>query len=416
MLGVTKLLCGTASISNLLEKGRETAKLPAKLLQFSSDKRPVIVWNVTNRCNLHCLHCYSSSSDSIPPDELSTEEGLRLIDDLADYKVPVIIFSGGDPLMRGDLFELAGHAFKKGIRCALSTNGLFIDKDTAKKIKDTGFSYVGVSLDGVGELNDRFRGMKGAFEKGFSGLKNCQAEGITVGLRFNINKKTVHQLGSIFDLIEKEGIDRGYISHLVYSGRGSRLRNEDLSHEETRDAVDYIFKRVKDFCIKGYKKEILIGNNDADGVYLYLKVKEEDPFQAEKVCELLTMRGGNSSGVALGNIDSRGNVHADQFWQHYSFGNIKDRSFGEIWEDRSDPVMAGLKDKRSMVKGRCGACKFLGICGGNYRVRAEAVYGDIWAPDPACYLTDDEIGVSPRFGIRTVHKASLKVETGVHLC
>ncbi len=393
MLGVTKLLCSTNSISTTLKEGRETSTLPSRLLQFSSDKRPVVVWNITNRCNLHCLHCYSSSSDNVSPDELTTEEGLRLIDDLSDYRVPVIIFSGGDPIMRADLFTLAAHAFKKGIRCALSTNGLFIEGDTAKKIKDTGFSYVGVSLDGIGETNDRFRGMKGAFEKGLSGLKNCQAEGITVGLRFNLNKRTMEHLVPLLDLIEIEGIDRGYISHLVYSGRGSKLRNEDLSHEEARRAVDYIFKRAEEFYAKGLNKEIVIGNNDADGVYLYLRVLERDPVKARKVYELLALRGGNSSGIALGNIDSRGNVHADQFWHHYSFGNVKQRNFGEIWEDRSDPVMAGLKNRKPILKGRCGKCRFVDICGGNYRVRAEAVYGDIWAPDPACYLTDEEIGL-----------------------
>lgn len=405
MLGVTKLLCSTASVSDSLENGRESSRLPARLLQFSSDKRPVIVWNITNRCNLHCLHCYSSSADKTLPNELSTEEGLRLIDDLADYKVPVIIFSGGDPLMREDLFVLASHAYKKGIRCALSTNGLLVEKETAKKIKDTGFSYVGVSLDGIGEINDRFRGMKGAFEKGLSGIRRCQEEGLTVGLRCNVNKRTKDYIPDIFDLIEKEGIDRGYISHLVYSGRGSKLRSEDLDHDETRGIVDYIFSRTEEFYRKGLKKEIIIGNNDADGVYLYLKVKKRDHAQARKVYELLALRGGNSSGVALGNIDSLGNVHADQFWYHYSFGNVRKRNFGEIWEDTSDPIMAGLKNRKEMLKGRCAECSFLDICGGNYRVRAESVYGDVWAPDPACYLSDEEIGISSQFGI---------VETGLH--
>jgi len=394
MLGVTKLLCSTNSVSTALKKGRETSTLPSRLLQFSSDKRPVVVWNITNRCNLHCLHCYSSSSDSAPSGELSTEEGKRLIDSLRDYRVPVIIFSGGDPLMRDDIFTLAAHAFRNGIRCALSTNGLFIEMDTAKNIRDAGFSYVGVSLDGMGETNDRFRGMSGAFEKGLSGLRNCRDEGIVVGLRFNLNRRTLPHLSALFDIIELEGIDRGYISHLVYSGRGNKLRGEDLSHEETRRAVDYIFLRTEEFYGRGYNKEIVIGNNDADGVYLYLKTLEKDPVKAKKVYDLLVLRGGNSSGTALGNIDSLGYVHADQFWRSYSFGNVKDRAFSEIWTDKSDPVMEGLKNRRAVLKGRCRECAFLEICGGNYRVRAEAVNGDIWAPDPACYLTDKEIGLA----------------------
>ena len=123
-------------------------------------------------------------------------------------------------------------------------------------------------------------------------------------------------------------------------------------------------------------------------------MQREQPERAAEVYRFLKLNGGNNSGVGIGDIDYEGNVHPDQFWQHYSFGNVRQRSFGEIWEDTSDPVMRGLKNRRAMIKGRCARCQYLELCGGNFRVRAEAVYGDIWAQDPACYLTDKEIGIA----------------------
>jgi radical SAM protein with 4Fe4S-binding SPASM domain len=342
---------------------------------------------------LKCIHCYSDSHSKDYSGELTTREAKCVIDDLSGFKVPVIIFSGGDPLLREDIFELAKYAGTKGIRCALSTNGILIDKDTAKAIKDADFAYVGVSIDGIGEFNDRFRGIIGAYNMAVEGIRNCRDIGIKTGLRFTLNKRTLCQLPSIFELAENEDIPRIYISHLVYSGRGRKITKDDLSHEETRRALDFIFEKTIEFHKKGLEKDVLTGNNDADGVYLYFKIKKENSGRAEKVYKLLQMRGGNSSGAAIGCIDNLGNVHADQFWSHYSFGNVKERPFSEIWTDTSNPIMHGLKNKKEFVAGRCSECAFFDICGGNYRVRAEAVYGNIWAEDPACYLTDEEIGV-----------------------
>lgn len=398
MLGVTKLLCETEETAERLDPirgGRHDISLSnPRLLQFVPEKHPVIVWNITKRCNLRCDHCYSNSLDRSYPNELTTEEALSVIDDLADFKVPVIIFSGGEPLMREDIFDLALYARKKGIRPTLSSNGVLIDKEIANRIKETGFAYVGVSLDGIGDINDRMRGVTGAYQRSLTGLRNLRDEGVSTGLRLTLSQRTLSELPAIFDLAEVEEIPRIYISHLVYSGRGKGISTEDLSHGKTRKAIDFIFQRAIDFHKRGIKKDILTGNNDADGVYLYLTVSGEYPAKGEAIYRLLKMRGGNSSGVAVGCIDNLGEVHADQFWNHYSFGNVRKRPFSEIWRDTDDSVMRGLKDKMSRVKGRCKACKYLEICGGNYRVRAEFVYRDMWAEDPACYLTDEEIGVS----------------------
>jgi radical SAM protein with 4Fe4S-binding SPASM domain len=293
--------------------------------------------------------------------------------------------------MRPDLVELARYAVGKGMRAVISTNGTLITKDKARELMDVGLSYVGVSLDGMEPVNDRFRGKKGAFRDALTGIKNCQEVGLKVGLRFTINRMNVDEIPRIFDLLEAQHIPRVCFYHLVYAGRGSELVEEDLGHSETRKVVDLIIDRTKDLHDRGIPTEVLTVDNHADGPYLYLRMLREKNPRAEEVLKLLKMNEGNSSGRGIGCISWDGSVHADQFWRHYTFGNVLERPFSEIWSDLSKPLMAKLKDKKNYMKGRCAICKWLDICAGNFRVRAEAVTGDIWATDPACYLTDEEI-------------------------
>ncbi len=391
MIGISKLYCGAVEPSDALRYGRHSSTLPSHLLQFSIDKKPVVVWNVTRRCNLKCVHCYAHAKDISFENELSTEDGKKLLDDLSGFKVPVVLFSGGEPLVRKDLPELAEYAVKKGMRAVISTNGTMITPNMARILKEIGLSYVGISLDGMEQINDRFRGVKGAFKAAVNGIRNCQDAGIKVGLRFTINKFNVDEIPSIFDLLEEMDIPRVCFYHLVYAGRGSNLVKDDLSHAETRKILDLIMDRTKNFHDQGKAKEVLTVDNHADGPYLYLRLLREDPEQAKKVLELLKMNEGNNSGRGIGCVSWDGEVYADQFWRHYSFGNIRKRPFSEIWTDVSEPLLGKLKEKKLYVKDRCARCNWLDICGGNFRVRAEAFYGDVWAPDPACYLTDEEI-------------------------
>ena len=391
MIGISKLYCGTVEPSDALRYGRMSSSLPSHLLQFSADKRPVVVWNVTRRCNLKCVHCYAQAKDRNFSNELSTREGKVLIDDLAGFGAPVILFSGGEPLVRKDLPELAEYAVQKGMRAVISTNGTLITAAIARTLKDIGLSYVGISLDGMAAINDKFRGVDGAFKMAMRGIENCQDAGIKVGLRFTMNKANVEEIAGIFDLLEKQEIPRVCFYHLVYAGRGSKLVNDDLSHEETRAAVDLIIDRTRDLHERGLPKEVLTVDNHADGPYLYLRLLRENPERAKEVLDLLQMNEGNNSGRGIGCVSWDGEVYADQFWRHTSFGNIKERPFSEIWTDTSHPLMKKLKEKKKHVTGRCASCRWLDICGGNFRVRAEAVTGDVWAPDPACYLTDAEI-------------------------
>lgn len=394
MIGISKLYCGTVEPSDALRYGRHSGNLPSHLLQFSEDKKPVVVWNMTRRCNLKCIHCYAQAKNQTFENELTTEEGKALIDDLSSYGSPVMLFSGGEPLMRPDLPELAAYAVEKGMRAVISTNGTLITKEIAKTLKEIGLSYVGISLDGMEEIHDRFRAVRGCFKDALDGIRNTQEAGIKVGLRFTINRHNVSEIPAVFDLMEEMDIPRVCFYHLVYSGRGSNLVKDDLSHEETRKAVDLIIDRTRDLHDRGLPKEVLTVDNHADGPYLYLRMQKEDPERATEVLELLQMNEGNNSGRGIGCVSWDGEVYADQFWRHHSFGNVRQRPFSEIWSRPEDPLLQQLKDKKAYVTGRCATCRWLDICGGNFRVRAEAFHGDVWAPDPACYLTDEEISES----------------------
>jgi radical SAM protein with 4Fe4S-binding SPASM domain len=401
MINVTRLYCGVATGSDSLRYGEKGAA-PAhgttigRTPVSAAERRPVTVWSATRTCNLSCVHCYSDSYNKKYEGELSTAEAKVMIDDLAKFQVPALLLSGGEPLIRKDIFDLANYASDNGVRCTLSTNGTLITKDVAKRIQDARLTYVGISLDGIGEVNDKFRGQEGAFKKAMQGFRNCVEIDQRVGLRLTLTRRNTSDLPAIFDFIEEEGINRACFYHLVYSGRGSEMLRDDLRPEEARGAMDIILERTADFHRRGLDKDILTVDNHCDGIYTYLKLKETDPARAEEVLKLINWNGGgnNSSGVGIGNIDFVGDVHPDQFWTHYSFGNVRERPFSEIWTDTSDPLMAGLKNRKPLLKGRCGACKWKDACGGSFRMRAEVVYGDPWAQDPACYLTDEEIGIA----------------------
>ncbi|MFM9413416.1 radical SAM protein [Peptococcus simiae] len=387
MLSLTKLLTGDAYFGDSL---RYTEKSRNQMHGVSEGRGPVVAWNYTRTCNLKCKHCYAHAEAKQYEGELTTEEAKAFIDDLADFKVPVILFSGGEPLVRKDFFDLAAYAREKGIRATLSTNGTLITPEVAQKIKDHGIGYVGISIDGLRETNDTFRGVEGAFDAAMAGIRNCRAVNQRVGLRFTISRSTMDDVDAVLDMLENEDIDRICFYHLVYSGRGETLVTDDLTHEETRAIVDKICDRVVEWDERGLKKEVLLVDNHADGPYMYLKYKDKDPARAAKIWQLLSMNGGNRSGIAFGEVDHLGHVHPDQFTQHHDLGSVKDRPFKEIWTDMSNPILAGLKDRKPLLDEKCQACNWLPICNGNFRARGEAVTGDFWGFDPACYLTDEE--------------------------
>lgn len=397
MINISKLYCGQVTPGDWIRYGKTGSGERAGdvVPKQASERRPIVVWNITRACNLKCVHCYNDSGALKADDELSTQEAKEVLRDLADFGVPSVLFSGGEPLMRQDLFELIEYAGGLGLRTVISTNGTLITAEQAKKIKDRGVSYVGISLDGIGPINDQFRGVEGAFDKAVNGIRNCQDAGVRIGLRLTLTQRNVRDLEALFDFFEKENIERACFYHLVPSGRGGAISDEDLTHAQTRAAIDMILDKTRQLQQAGRKTDILTVDNHVDGVYLYLKLLAEDAQRSEPVWKLLTWNGGGlfSSGVGIGCIDFHGKVHPDQFWWHYDLGDVRDRPFSQIWMDTTDPVMHGLKNRRQYIKGRCRLCKFFDGCGGSLRVRADLYFNDPWAPEPACYLTDDEIGL-----------------------
>jgi heme d1 biosynthesis radical SAM protein NirJ len=354
---------------------------------------PVVIWNLIRRCNLTCRHCYSISADRDFPDELGISEIHAVMDDLKQFGVPALILSGGEPLLHPHIFEIAHRAKAMGFYTALSTNGTLIQPGNIGQIAAVGFDYVGISIDGLPQTHDRFRRKQGAFNASLEGLRLCHAHGIKLGLRFTMTQDNAHELPAMLDLMEREQVGKFYLSHLNYAGRGNRHRADDVVLATTRWAMDVMFDRCWQSIVEGRPKEFVTGNNDADGVYLLHWVRARFPEREAHIRKQLVQWGGNSSGVNIANIDNVGDVHPDTFWWHYTLGNVRERPFSEIWRDTSDPIMAGLKARPRHVKGRCGQCAHFDICGGNTRVRAMQLTGDAWAEDPACYLSDEEIGI-----------------------
>jgi heme d1 biosynthesis radical SAM protein NirJ len=367
---------------------------PTPLAPARAPSGPVVIWNLIRRCNLTCKHCYSISGDVEFPGELSTAEVYRVMDDLKEFGVPVLILSGGEPLMRRDIFDVSARAKAKGFYVGLSTNGTLIDAALADRIRDSGYDYVGISLDGIGATHDRFRRKAGAYQAALDALRLLRDRDVKVGVRFTMTDDNVHELPALLDLVEREGFSKFYLSHLVYAGRGNKHRNDDASWDATRGAMDLVIDRSWRWVRAGKDIDMVTGNNDADAVYLLQWVQRQAPDRVAHLRAKLVQWGGNSSGVNIANIDNLGNVHPDTMWWHYTLGNVKERPFSAIWSDLSDPIMAGLKRKPRRISGRCGACAHFDLCGGNTRVRAMRITGDPWAEDPGCYLTDAEIGLA----------------------
>ena len=366
---------------------------PAPLAEKRNPPGPVVIWNLIRRCNLTCKHCYSISADKDFPGELSTAEVYSVMDDLKAFGVPVLILSGGEPLLRNDIFEISKRAKAMGFYVGLSTNGTLIDESNIEQIAAIGYDYVGISIDGIRETHDKFRRKAGAFDESMHGIRLCHEAGIKVGMRFTLTIDNAHELPQLLELMQQERIDKFYLSHLNYAGRGNKNRKDDVVHQLTREAMDLLFDTCWQHVQQGRESEFVTGNNDADGVYLLYWIKKNHADKFEHMRARLAQWGGNSSGVNISNIDNLGNVHPDTFWWDYDLGNVKDRPFSEIWQDRSDPLMDGLKSHPRPLQGRCGKCLYLDVCGGNTRVRAYQLTGNFWAEDPACYLTDEEIGV-----------------------
>jgi radical SAM protein with 4Fe4S-binding SPASM domain len=394
MLSVSNLLCDHAAGNERLRYGHLREAAEAEPDRFGGAPRPVIVWAVTKACNLRCVHCYASAGADPAPNELSHAEGIAVLDDLKAFNVPAVLFSGGEPLSRPDTPELIGYAQSLGLQCTLSTNGLLIDDAMADRLLDLGLKYVGISLDGLAPRHDKLRGLAGAFDSTLAAIDRCRKRGIKVGVRFTVHALNQQDLDPLFDICLEHDVQRLCIYHLAYAGRGGGMSRVDLTSAQTRGVVDRIFERTQQYHDAGYPLEVLTVGNHADAAYVLLHLAETDPARAESVETRLKGTGGNRSGCNIAAIDPVGNVHYDQFSWHYTCGNVRQAKFSEIWSQATDERLAILRDRRAHLPRRCQECRFVGVCNGNLRTRAEAATDDWLGMDPSCYLTDEETGTT----------------------
>lgn len=369
---------------------RSASELPAQSPgRFRAASAPVIVWNVCRHCNMRCPHCYAAASLQPSAADLDTREALDLLEQLSALGVRVVIFSGGEPLLRADLFELLERARQLGLSAQLSTNGVLIDAPVAARLAAVGVAYVGVSLDGLADWNDAYRGLPGGFSRALGGLDLVRAHGIKTGLRVTITRHNAGMLWPLLELARQHQIARFYVSHLQYAGRGRRLRQDDLSAHETRSLLWQLFEAADSGIRDGERLQIVTGGNDSAGPLLLRYIGAQHGATARaRVHALLAARGGNSAGERILDIDHRGAVHPDQFWQQHDLGNVRTHSLAEIM---AHPLRAELRDREARLEGRCADCAWKSLCRGSHRERALSATGNLWASDPACVLTDDEL-------------------------
>lgn len=388
MINFTKLLGGKPTVSAALEAVSKKRENP--LFASCNASSPLVVFNLTRSCNLECRHCYLESKNVVYENELSTLQIKKVIDSLAEIDIPVLLFSGGEPLVHKDILPLIEYAKSKKIRVGLSTNGTLISKTMAKNLARSGIDYVGVSIDGRKSLHDEFRKIKGSYDLAMKGIINAQEAGLKTGLRFTISKANVSELPAVLDLCIKEKIPRFCMYHLVYSGRGKNIADIDIDNKTRRKVVDFLVQRALEYNKKKIDFEMLTVDNHADGIYIYNYLKKINPQAAEEVLKLLEFHGGCSAGSKVVDISPAGDVFACQFWQQEALGNVRDTEFSQIWLDKNNKRLCQLRFKSNHLLGKCGQCSYKSYCGG-CRIRALVVHDDLWAEDPCCYLTEDEI-------------------------
>ncbi|MFA5293707.1 MAG: radical SAM protein [Phycisphaerae bacterium] len=386
MINISRLYLGIESSSD-------------NIRYHSNGNGPVVVYNCTNKCSQNCLHCYSKTG--LAARELDTQQAKELLNQLAEIKCPVVLFSGGEPLERADIFELLDFSHKLGLRTVLSTNGNLIDSKVAGELFDLGVNYVGISIDGTEKTHDSFRGVPGSFAKALNAVKFCEAVNLKVGLRFTITNRNFNQIADIFSLAQKLNIRRICFYHLISAGRAVK-NNLKCTAEQTRQALDDILDCAKKFAAKGVTEALTVGNH-ADGAFVLNRLKQENSPFYEKSLELLQKFGGNKIGTKIFAVDASGNVHPDQFWQNFSLGNITEIKLAEIFKKSLNI----FSDKTKFAPDRCKNCRWLKICGTNMRffslchsreggnpkvdLSAEALAKVEWILEPDCYLSDEEV-------------------------
>ena len=352
-------------------RGKVAKDVPKHLIRFARVTSPMVVWNITRRCNLSCRVCHLDSAPTAEEDELSTEEAMGLIDQMADMGVPLISVYGGEPLTREDFLDIAGYAHEKGLRMIFSTNAALITRKVAERIREAGIAYVGIDLDGLAQQSgDGFDILKG-LEKSRPAVESLRDAGLGCGVRITVGSFNCEMLPEIVEGVGDAGIRRIAVCQLM-EGSWKKVR------EERKKIMDFLI----DYSLKTRDMEVVTEHVYADGVYIVKKLADKDPRRAHRVGKLLTMQGGCPAGRKLLNIDHRGDLHPCLYWKECTLGNVREQRLAEFW---GGSILERFRNPGDHLTGKCRTCSYSSMCGG-CRSRAERYLGDCFRSDPACYF------------------------------
>ncbi len=354
-------------------------EVPKHLIRYANVKAPMVIWNITRKCNFSCNMCHLGSALEAESDELTTQEAIEFIDHMASIKVPMISVYGGEPLTRGDFFTLASYAHNRGLRIILSSNAALITEKTAREIAESGISYVGIDMDGFSQIDGAMDVIAG-LEKALPAMAYLRDAGVGCGVRITIGNFNLPQMTSIIKAIENTGLKRFAVCQHLEG------RDWKAVKEERREIIDSLIE----YAMKNPDMEVVTEQLYDDGVYLLQRVAVHDPELAAEMKKLLARQGGCPAGDRIVNVDYRGNVHLCPYWQGRTIGNIRKKKLSDICFDNEDDILAKMSDKTHYLKGRCGRCVYNHLCRG-CGARAEEMCGDPFGADPACYLTEEEI-------------------------
>jgi radical SAM protein with 4Fe4S-binding SPASM domain len=326
----------------------------------------LVVWNYTRLCNLKCKHCYENAGPKQDEDELNTIEAKRVVDEFAEAGVVAIAFSGGEPLMRKDFYEVANHAYKREFYISIATNGTLIDRETAMKLKDSGVQYVEVSLDGLEETHDNFRGVKGAFKKSIEGIKNCIDVGLDVGVATTITKQNMNEVPKLVDMLEGIGVKRFIAFNFIPVGRGKDIVKMDLEPEERRKILEGLYGklitpncRIQTYSTAPQYSVISVNFEGGPIIATHFTNKSAMELLKGKAKALAEFIGGCGAGRLYCGLEPNGDIIPCVFMP-IKIGNIRVNRLIDVW--RNSPILWKLRN-RDELEG-CSECEYRYICGG----------------------------------------------------
>ncbi len=335
----------------------------------------LIAWEVTRTCNLSCVHCRAASVDRPYPDELSTEECLQFLDDVASFAKPIIILTGGEPLLRDDIFTIARHGDNLGLRVTMATNGTLLTPELVQKMLDVNIQRVSISLDGANaESHDAFRKVQGAFESSLRGIEMLKEAGLPFQINTTITKINLGELPAVQRLAESLGAVAHHIFLIVPTGRGRDLKNQEIDAAEYEKALYWFYEQRK-------RTGLQLKATCAPHYYRILRqrAREDGEKVTFKTHGLDAVTRGCLGGIGFCFVSHVGDVQPCGYLE-INCGNVREKSFREIWE-KSD-VFGALRDFKS-YEGKCGRCEYVRVCGG-CRARAYEATGNYLGPEPLC--------------------------------